>query len=701
MLESTEVYKESIIGNKRRIFLKAVVDISDPDLSFVGVTGDQEDFSQPQQLYDKDFEINRYATLEKDRWALDGSFAFIPEQGDIPKMGFVGTELSQAGGEFLVKPYAELKFENVSVLQACCVYFSDDPLDGVAADFIVEVEQGGTVYYTKEIQGNSKSSILLDKFTVNNPDTIRVTVSKWSLPYRRPRIVEIVPGIYEEWGNPEIASFSASQQADISCLTTPYGICTLSMDNANKRFEPRSKTGLFKSIEDRQGIDIYIGVQLPDGTIDYKPIGRYYQFSGGWKTGDNSLSMKWNLVDIVGLLANRAYVHNGELPTTLDSWVKAIVSQLGENFYSWYTVDPGYADKPVTVRSLEDLSGRKCGEILRYVCMATGTWPRADSYTGKLIVEPLWSEGNKLTLDNMDSYPGISANDDVAALIFTLNDEDKTQYIVSGTSTASNVTVSIDNPFIKTKKEALIASKLILATYGGNKIEVSGRGDPASEIGDVDTVWLDKSTATTGRRVYQQFNIKEGVLQGCKSTLLQADGSFLYENRVVITSAGLYKAPESAGELRIILVGKGQDGATGSDGTWEQAGSKGQDGSGGKVWSNTIMINPGQEFEVKFEGENTLFGPYSSAQGRTFPYGYTDIQSGDSFARTGVTSPLPGSGDGGTGGTGGIQGNKYEEEYITQDGIHRTEEVIVNYPGSGQLGATGAQGCVVVYWGVQ
>ena len=51
-------------------------------------------------------------------------------------------------------------------------------------------------------------------------------------------------------------------------------------------------------------------------------------------------------------------------------------------------------------------------------------------------------------------------------------------------------------------------------------IETTGRGDPAGEIGDVDTIWLDESQATTARRMMQNFQIQGGVLQGCQSKLL-------------------------------------------------------------------------------------------------------------------------------------------------------------------------------------
>ena len=421
--------------------------------------------------------------------------------------------------------------------------------------------------------------------------------------------------------------------------------------------------------------------------------------------------MQWDLVDIVGLLADREFIPPPILPTTLSGWIAALVAQMGENFAGMYAVDPNYASAEASVRAADDLVGMTCGDILRYVCMATGTWPRADTETGYLTAEPMWNQGSKITLDNLVDYPTMKANTDIAALFFTLNDGNDTQYVVSGNSTASNETKSIQNPFIKTQSQALTAARAILSTYGGNKLEIVGRGDPASEIGDVDTVWLNESTATTGRRIQQDLSLQDGVLRNCSSVLLQADGIFLYDGMEVITSSGVWTAPAGATQLRIILVGKGEDGGHGEPGTMGRQesedgygysergeyGADGSDGAGGKVWTATIDINPQQSFEVSFDGFNTIFGPYSSANGNTYPQGYSDVASGESYARTGVALPKPGSGDGGAGGKGGAPGYGVYKHYTWAGGGSTTFKVLVE-PEPGKPGAAGAQGCAVIYW---
>ncbi len=525
MIDSTSEYKAAITADARRILLKAIIDISDPDMVYGAITSSGEaPFSRDDQLTDKEFSPDQnYVTLEKNRWILNGKYKIIPENNIITgQVGFVGNSLSGDGGEFNSPAWVEISFANVDILQAFSVYFPDNAIDGYARDFTVEVKRGGSVYFSKTITNNTVDHIAFDGFTVNNPDSVRITVSKWSLPSRRMRIPEILLGVYEEWDSDIIAAFDVVQQGDISCMSLPYGTCTLSMDNQNRRFEPRNKNGIFKSIEEMQGIDIRIGVQLPNGENEFKRLGIYYQYSGGWRTGDNGLTMTWNLVDIIGLLSGREFIPPSVLPTTLKGWLSAIVSQLGTNFASSYKVDTGYADISVTANSVDDVTEKSCGDILRYACMASGTWPRADASTGYLAASPLWSGGNTLDLDNMSAYPIIKANDDIGAFIFKLYDGSNTQYVVSGPTVASAATVNINNPFIHTKAQANNAARFILAAYGGNQMEITGRGDPASEIGDVDTVWLDEYNFTTGRRIYQSFSIQGGVLRDCKSTLLQS-----------------------------------------------------------------------------------------------------------------------------------------------------------------------------------
>ena len=744
MLSITDGYKTAIVGDVRRMLIKAVLEIVDPDITFGASNGSgAAAWSKPEQLHDKELSLNsRYATLERGRWLLDGSFRLIPDDpaqlsGEV---GFVGDVLSGDDGSFASPVYAELTFSNCSILQACSVYFSDADFDGIPVDFTVEVLQGGTAYYTKEFTGNMAASVSLSGFTVYNPDAIRVTVTKWSLPGRRLRVAEIIPGVYEEWTDDILASIDIQMRGNFACLAIPYGTCTLRMDNLDRRFEPRNKSGIFQSIEERQAIPIAIGCELEDGSVEYKRAGVFYQANGGWKTGDNAMTMQWDLVDIVGLLADREFHAPDTMPTTLSGWLAAIVGQLGANFTNKYHVDPDYSNVVATVNSREDVDGKKCGDILRWVCMATGTWPRADAETGALTAEPLWSQGNKLDLDNMVSYPVMKANDDLAVLTFQLYDTNKTVVDFSGNATSSSKTLTVSNPFIHTAAQARTAARQILSQYGGIKLETTGRGDPAGEIGDVDTVWLDESSATTGRRMEQSFTFSNGVLRDCRSVMLQADGSFMFQNCAIITESGTWKAPAGVSKLRVVIGQGGQGGMKGQDGSLTKGnkphmnadtgevsqngtynsdyGADGESGVGGKIWYGTIDINPEQEFVAHIGqggapsqnygvpgamGGETTFGAYSSANGKVYPLGYTDIANGDSYGRSGVPAPKNGTSDGAAGGKGGTPGvGSWGKASLIIEGsgrkIYYSFWKVVVPPGEGQMAQKGADGFVLVFW---
>lgn len=699
MISTSAEYQAAIVGSPRRVELLAVVDLSDPDQMWGNTLYSAvAPWSRPAEIIDKEMDPpKRYATLERNRWLLDESFDIFPDNYQVPEeMAYCSAVLSDADGYFSQEPWVEQKFSNVRILQNLYVVFSSDPADGIATDFRVEISSGGEVYHTAEITGNRESVVAVTGFTVHYPDSIKVICTRWSLPYHRMRVMEVLTGLYERWGPRMLATFSCTQQGDFSCLSLPYGSVSLSMDNKSRRFEPRRKDSIFQSIEERQGIDVYVGVRLPDGFYEHIRLGIFYHAGDGWKTSNNSLTMNWYLVDIIGLVSNRTFLPPTVLPTTLGGWLEAVVSQLGKNFADRWDCDPAYRDKSVTAVDVAAVSDKQCGDIIRWACMAAGVWPRADAETGKLVAEPLWSAGNKLTLQNLNQYPAMRANQSLAALIFTLSDG--TEYVVSGNSTSADATVSIQNPFLHTQSQALEAARLILSCYGGNVLETVGRGDPSSEIGDVDTVWLDESNATTARRAMQTLQFQNGVLQGCQSKLLQADGAYLFTEGVVFRKSGTFQVPDGVERLRLILVGTGEDGQDGTDGGWEEAGQNGQDGRGGLVWADVIDVHSGQSFQVVVSNDTT-FGIHSSANGTRYPSGYSDILSGESYARSGVPVPEDGSGDGGKGGAGGNQGVRHQEKAYDKDGFVIGNKWVTDVrPGNGRPGSPGARGCAVIRW---
>lgn len=719
MISTSDAYKSAVVGDVRRTCIQVPLRLISPELEVEAVTASAEAaWSVSGQIHDEVTAADRrYATLEDNYWSLDGAVEIM--EGDSPdfEVGYVSDALCGADGVFASPVTVSMAVSGISALQAVSLYFPDDGVGGVAEDFVVTVSQGGVVYAERAYTGNTDSAVLYRGFTVYDPDTVTLTVTKWSVPYRRMRLIEMIPGYMVTLTERDLKALHVKMQASVNAMSLPYGTAYLVMDNTDRLFDPRNKDGLFRSLEARNGIPIRLGVRTGDG-IEYIPCGVFYKQDRAWSTQDDNMTMRWDLVDILGLLSRRAFLPPDTLPGTLEGWVAALVSQLGDTFAGAYTVDSSVAATSLTA-SAADLDGKPCGDILRWLCQATGTFARADQETGYLAVEPYWSQGNEYTLDNLESLPTVSANDDISAITFRLTAGDM---VVSGNTETSANTITVDNPFVRDQPGALTAARHILSAYGGSKLSLVGRGDPSSEIGDVVTVQLDPETAVTARLISQTLDYTGGVLKSCRSELVQPDGGTMYEERVFLAESGTWTAPAGVTRLHVVLVGGGQGGGRGMWGIYPdligigfrgsgwyygKAGDTGEAGAGGKVWYGDIQINPGQRFAIHVgaggaagstwyatDGEATTFGAYSSANGRVYTPAYTDIYSGSAYGRTGVRTPADNSGDGGAGGAGGSAPAQYWE----QTGEH-TYTWRANQPGSDpQPGTAGASGCVIIYY---
>ena len=129
MIKSSEAYQKAIVADGRRMYVKAVVDIIDPDIVQGDVSGSeqQEGISRPEQLWDKKFENTAsYASMEPGRSLLNGWYTALPP-GSAERdweAGFTGAVLSGWDGLFPVPQIMQREFSNVSILQAMSAAFS-------------------------------------------------------------------------------------------------------------------------------------------------------------------------------------------------------------------------------------------------------------------------------------------------------------------------------------------------------------------------------------------------------------------------------------------------------------------------------------------------------------------------------------------------------------------------------------------------
>lgn len=719
MIEVSEGFRAAVMADTRRTAVRVDTDVVDPDLVYTDVTSSpQAVWSDKARLRDHK-DLTPYATLERNRWILDGRNHIFQDgvalERASDKPGWIIDAISGSSGTFSSPLVLSEGMQYDGLIQAAGVYFSTDPADGVPRDFTVEVLAGDVVLAAWTVTDNTETESIAPQFEGYNPTEMRLTIRSWSLPGRRARMRQMIPGVHLQWTGDDLASLEIKMEGDLSCTSLPYGTARLAADNSGRTFEPRNKKGFFKSIQARQAVEIAMGVYV-DGAPEFVPVGTYYQNSGGWTTSDNGLSIDWELVDIIGLLSEREYVLPEQRPTTLAEWAASIVALLGPSFEHLYSVDPAYAGikiEPVRWKPIRELN---TGDLIRYLGLATGTWPRADARTGALTYEPTWDQGIPVTLENMSVYPTMRENDDVAAITITrpeiIDDEtgevlEEEKIVYGGTNLAASRSVSVASPFIHTDEDVESIFRQAVSGYGGNAYEITWRGDPSAEIGDVVTLALDESNGASARLVEMTLDYSSGVLAGCKATLIQPEGYDAYTDGDLLTENGSWTVPAGVTVLQVILVGGGGAGENGGDGDAMQDGLDGYDGHGGKVYASGLNVQPGQVIPVII-GQGglrwgdapgaTTFGQLSSEKGREYIPSYTDIRSASSYGRAGVRAPKPGSGDGGRGGKGGARGHMHTVKSKDDHGFVEEHEVWDSRPGKGEKGVPGASGCVRIYY---
>lgn len=717
MIKHSESYEKAVIAGSRKQYIRAIFDLISPDAQIDAINSNNEsEYSRTNQLQNRgeDESSQKIASLEYNRWALDGTWEVEPDDKEDRKgqVGWESESISKESNDFdSPYPYVEQLLSGITILQAVTIQFSQKEWNGYPKDFSVDIYSASGLEASISIEENEKKSIVLEGFTAYAPTKISLTIKKWSEPYRRTRVIGFFPGLYEKWDSSTFKSSDIYNEATFSCLSLPYGTCDIEIHNENHRFDPYAQNSIFKSIEERQAIKIELGMRLEDGSIEWLPGGTYYQQSGGWELKD--LTVKWRLIDIVGMILNRRFVVPDELPSNLSGWIQAIVSSAGTNFSGMYTVDEDVADIPLSATKRR-VSGMKCGEILRYACMATSTWPRQDVATGKLRIGKILRDiGNKISLDNMNAYPAMEANEDIADITFSIDPDEEgneREATFTGTNTASEKSLSISNPFVHTEEDATNAARSCLIEYGGRKFTVKSRGNPSSEIGDIMSIATQFNTEIAARLYKQQLKLDNGVMHNMPSYFLQSPNDGLYENIEILTGTGTWTIPEGVSKIRATAIqggfgGRGGGGGILVNGEWNEAMNTdgGDAGRGGNVFSSDISVsvgqafsyscgvggaggkggNPGEDGEIGEPGTHTIFGSITSANGKQYKNGIMDTQNGGVYAATGGENSL-------TYGCGGIGGKNGE------NGVYLKE--IIKQPGSGSDGIAGRPGCVIVEW---
>lgn len=265
------------------------------------------------------------------------------------------------------------------------------------------------------------------------------------------------------------------------------------------------------------------------------------------------------------------------------------------------------------------------------------------------------------------------------------------------TTTAENI-VTVENATLVSAVNSGTTADRVLSYYSGAKTVsadiVAGNVNPG------DAVTLEDAFGDATDGIMQSMNITISNTLKANTTIITGYTPIYhgndYNNRVLLTGAGVWTVPDGVTKAKVVLIGSGEGGTRGTNGsaggtttlsfkggTGSKSagpgaggigGSGGLAGLGGKIMEVDITLAPGEQIayqahpggtagqepgDTGTDGQDTVFGAYTSATGERVDTGYIDRMTGDILGAKGTDGVA--GGDGGTGASGGRTGGNGED----------------------------------------
>ena len=212
---------------------------------------------------------NPYATLELNRWVLDGSFDIAPDQE--PVTGFVSSIMSDENGELDIPVTITREFSKTHTIPTLTLVF--DTRTGIRPASVT------TAFYLDGAVVKSLSiPVTTDRVAVATDvamcDKIVITFGKMP-PYRFPRLEGVSYGDQKVFEDEEITSTKQTHDIDPLCRRLPKETLQFTVLDFERQYDPDNPSGVWKYIAEKSAIGIQFGHQLPNGSVEWVKADHY------------------------------------------------------------------------------------------------------------------------------------------------------------------------------------------------------------------------------------------------------------------------------------------------------------------------------------------------------------------------------------------------------------------------------------------
>ena len=205
-----------------------------------------------------------YVSLELNRWALDGKSLLVPTGEDVQD-GFISSLMSDAEGNFTTPPVITREFSLKHIFPGLTLTFDtrqqEWPLE-VTADFYLN----GAVVDTQTVSITSVQTTITT--TATEVDKVTITFDR-CLPYRRPRLENVLYGLNVQFVNKDIVSTQQKHDVDPLSRRLPTETMQFTILDYEHKYDPDNPAGIYAYVDKNSPIEIQFGYELPDGSVEW------------------------------------------------------------------------------------------------------------------------------------------------------------------------------------------------------------------------------------------------------------------------------------------------------------------------------------------------------------------------------------------------------------------------------------------------
>ena len=204
-----------------------------------------------------------YATLELNRWSLDGNTVIVPS--GTKRDGFISSNMSNQDGLFSTQAVLTSTFVKAHALRGLTLIFDTRCKEWVIGVTVAYYLNGKIV---KTLNLTVSDTKLVSEETVDACDKVVITFGS-TLPYRRPRLERIIYGVEKTFTNNDIISTKQSHDVDPITRRLPQETMELVILDFEHNYDPDNPDGIYKYIDQNSPISIRFGYELPNGTVEW------------------------------------------------------------------------------------------------------------------------------------------------------------------------------------------------------------------------------------------------------------------------------------------------------------------------------------------------------------------------------------------------------------------------------------------------